>query len=94
MLTRAKNYTKTNKNNKKTDRENPRTIGKSKAIHTKSHTEAYTYTLTKREKGKKNLYLSVLPKSTSSLWDDLLCIQVFRRCRVHQVDCGNLICCS
>ena len=40
------------------DRENPRTNGKSKAIQTKSHTEAYTYTLTKREKGGKNIYRS------------------------------------
>ena len=39
------------------DRQNPRTNGKSKAIQTKSHKEAYTYTLTKREKGKKNLYI-------------------------------------
>ena len=35
------------------DRQNPRTNGKSKAVQTKSHKEAYTYTLTKREKGKK-----------------------------------------
>ena len=35
------------------DRQNHRTRGKSKAIQAKSHTEAYTYTLTKREKGKK-----------------------------------------
>ena len=35
------------------DSQNPRTNGKSKAIQTKSHKEAYTYTLTKREKGKK-----------------------------------------
>ena len=46
--------------NKKTGRENPRTNGKSKAIQTKLHTEAYTYTLTKREKGKK-IYM-VAPK--------------------------------
>ena len=38
------------------DRENPRTNGKSKAIQTKSHTEAYTYTLTKRKKGKIHIY--------------------------------------
>ena len=38
----------------KTDRWNPRTNGKSKAIQTKSHKEAYTYTFTKREKGKIN----------------------------------------
>ena len=34
------------------DRQNSRTNGKSKGIQTKSHKEAYTYTLTKREKGK------------------------------------------
>ena len=41
------------KKKKTTDRQNPRTNGKSKAIQTKLHKEAYTYTLTKREKGKK-----------------------------------------
>ena len=76
------------------DRQNPRANGKSKAIQTKSHTEAYTYTLTKREKGKKYIYISWLPKSTPSIWDDSLSIQVFHRCRVHQVDCGDLIRCS
>ena len=75
------------------DRQNPRANGKSKAIQTKSHTEAYTYTLTKREKGEKK-NISLLPKSTSSVWDDSLSIQVFHRCRVHQVDCGDLIHCS
>ena len=40
---------------KKTDRQNPRTHGKSKAIQTKSHKEAYTYTITKREKGKRHI---------------------------------------
>ena len=78
MITSAKNYTK--KNKKKTDRENPRTNGKSKAIQTKSHTEAYTYTLTRREKGE-NIYILLLPKSTSSIWDDSLSIQVCHRCR-------------
>ena len=34
----------------------PRTNGKSIAIPTKSHKEAYTYTLTKREKGKIYIY--------------------------------------
>ena len=65
---------------KKADRQNPRTNGKSKAIQTKSHTEAYTYTLAKREKGKK-IYILLLPKFTSSIWDDSLSIQVFHRCR-------------
>ena len=77
------------------DRQNPKTNGKSKAIQTKSHTETYAYTLTKREKGKKKyIYISLFPKFTSSIWDDLLSIQVFHRCRVHQVDCGDLIHCS
>ena len=71
LITSTKNYTK-NKN-QKTDRQNPRTIGKSKAIQTKSHTEAYTYTLTKREKGI-NIYISLLPKSTASIWDDSLSV--------------------
>ena len=45
---------------KKNGETDPRTNGKSKAIQTKSPTEAYTYTLTKREKGK-NIYI-VAPK--------------------------------
>ena len=53
MITSAKNYTKNktkqNNTNKKTDRQNPRTDSKSKAIQTISHKETYTYTLTKRE---------------------------------------------
>ena len=51
MITSTKNYTKKTKT--KTDSQYPRTNGKSKAIQTKSHKEAYKYTLTKREKGKK-----------------------------------------
>ena len=51
MITSAKNYTK-KQNKTKPDRQNPRTNGKSKAIQIKSHKESYTYTLTKREKGK------------------------------------------
>ena len=38
------------------DRQNPRTNGKSKPIQIKSHKAAYTYTPTKREKGK-NIYI-------------------------------------
>ena len=62
------------------DRQNPRPNGKSKAIQTESHREAYIYTLTEREEGKK-IYISLLLKSTSSVWDDSLSIQVFHRCR-------------
>ena len=47
MIRSAKNYTK---KRKIMDRQNPRTNGKSKAIPTKSHKEAYTYTLTKGAK--------------------------------------------
>ena len=57
MITSAKNYTKVKK---KMDRQKPRTNGKTKAIQTKSPKEAYTYTLTKREKRKK--YINILKK--------------------------------
>ena len=40
------------------DRQNPRTNGKSKAIHTKSHKEAHTYTPTKGKKFK-NIYIYI-----------------------------------
>ena len=53
MITSAKSYTK---EKKKTDRQNPKTNGKSKAIQRKSHKEAFTYTLTERGKGK-NIYI-------------------------------------
>ena len=45
------------KKEKRMNRQNPRTNGKSKPIQTKSHKETYTYTLTKREKGGKNTYI-------------------------------------
>ena len=58
MITSAKIYTKTNKQQEqKTDRQNPRTNGKSKALQTKLHKEAYTYTLPKGEKG--NIYINI-----------------------------------
>ena len=50
------------------ERQNPRTYGKSKSIQTKSHNEAYTYTLklTKRVKGKKNIYIYKRKRTTKS----------------------------
>ena len=39
------------------DKQNPKTNGKSKAIPEKSHNEAYTYTLRKREKGKHYIHI-------------------------------------
>ena len=48
-----KNFlSKKKKTKKKTDGLNPRTNCERKAIQTKFHPEAYTYTLTKKEKGK------------------------------------------
>ena len=38
------------------DGQNPKTNGESKSIQTKSHTEAYTYTLPERGKGEKIIY--------------------------------------
>ena len=38
------------------DGQYPRTNGESRAIQTKSHTEAYTYTFTKRGKGEKIIF--------------------------------------
>ena len=58
MITSTKNYTKNKTNKQKTDRQNPRTNGKSKVMQTNSHKEAYTYTLTKIEKEKIYIYIS------------------------------------
>ena len=78
MITSAKNYTKEKQKKQtkkatKTDRQNPRTNGKSKAIQTKSHREAYTYTLIKRGKGKIIYCCSQSP--SSQFLDDSLSIQ-------------------
>ena len=59
MITSAENYTKKNKQTKKTDRQSPWTNGKSKGIQTNSHKEAYTYT--QKEKMEKYIYI-VAPK--------------------------------
>ena len=57
---------KRKKKYKKMNRENPRRNGKSKPMQTKSHEEAYTYTLTKREKGGKNIYIYIKKKEESN----------------------------
>ena len=67
MITSAKNYTKKTPKNPKNPNSNPRTNGKSKAIQTKLHKEAYTYTLTKREKGKKIYILKKRKRETKSI---------------------------
>ena len=59
MITSAKKYSK----EKKKDRQNPKTHGKSKAMQTKSHKEAYRYTLTKTVKGK--IYIFFLKEESN-----------------------------
>ena len=68
------------KKKKKMDRQNRRKNGKTKAIQTKSHREAYTYTLTTREKGGKSIYCCS-QSPPPQFWDDSLSIQVFQRCK-------------
>ena len=48
------------------DRQNPRLNGKSKAVQTKSHKEAYTYTQ-KEKKEKKYIYLLGSLRSSASV---------------------------
>ena len=74
------------------DRQNPRTNGKSKAVERKSHTEAYTYTITKEKKGK-NIYI-LAPKLHHLNLGLLIVYSGIPQMQVHQVDCGDLICCS
>ena len=66
MITSAKNYTK--KKERKTDRQNPRTNGKSKTIQTKitqGSIHIHTY---KKRKWKKHIYiLKKRKRSTKSI---------------------------
>ena len=50
-------------------------------LYRQNHTQKHTHTHSQKEKKGKNIYISLLPKSTSSIWDDSLSIQVFHRCR-------------
>ena len=94
MITRAKNYTNKKKTKTKMDRQTVGQMVKAK-LYRQNHTQKHTHTHPQKEKkGKKYVYISLLPKSTSSIWVDPLSIQVFHRCRVHQVDCADLIHCS
>ena len=56
------------------DRQNPRTNGKSKAVQGKSHIEAYTYTLTKREKGKLYIYIYRCSQSPPPQFEMIRCL--------------------
>ena len=55
MITSTINYTKKEKL-KKTDRENPKTYGKSKAIQTK-HTKKHTHTHLQKEKKQEKIFI-------------------------------------
>ena len=83
MITNAKNYTeKPQKTSKKTKKRTYRTLGQmvKPKLYRQNHTEKYTHTHSQKEKkGKK--YISLLPKSTFSIWDDSFSVQVFHRCR-------------
>ena len=61
------------------DRQKPRKNGKTK-LYRQSHRQKHTHTHSQKEK-KGKIYISLLPKSTSSILDDLLAILVFHRCR-------------
>ena len=96
MITSAKNYIKQNKTKqkqKRTDRTKNGQMLKAK-LYRQNHTQKNTHTHSQKEKKGKNIYIMLLLKSTSSIWEDSLSIQVFHRCRVHQADCGDLIRCS
>ena len=40
-----------------------------------------TLSSTRKNRKRKNIYISLLPKSTASIWDDSFSVQVFHRCR-------------
>ena len=50
-------------------------------LYRQTHTQKRTHTHSQKEKKGKYIYISLLPKSTSSVWDDSLSIQLFHRCR-------------
>ena len=54
-----------NPKKQKTDNQSPRKNGDSKAMQTKSHKEAYTYTLNKKRK-RKNIYIYFKKKEESN----------------------------
>ena len=52
-------------------------------LYRQNHTQKHTHTHSQKEKKKKKI--SLLPKSTSLIWDDSLSIQVFHRYRYIQL---------
>ena len=68
MITSAKNYTKkTKKPKKQTDRTLVQMV-KAKLCR-QNHTQKHIHAHSQKEKKGKNMYI-LLPKSTSSIWDD------------------------
>ena len=64
MTTSAKTYTK--KKEKKNGQTEPQDKWKKKSCTDKSHKEAYTYTLTKREKGTKEYFQGLSQEDSAS----------------------------
>ena len=96
MITSTENCTKKTKQKEElTKKWTVRSLGEmvKAKLYRQNHTQKHTHTHSQKEKKGKNIYILLLPKSTFSIWDDSLSIQVFHRCRVHQVDCGDLIRC-
>ena len=91
MITSAKNYTK---KEQKTDR----TLGQmvKAKVYRQNHTKKHTHTHSQKVKKEKiRIYIYFCSQSPPPQFsDNSLSFQVFHRCGVHQVDCGDLICCS
>ena len=96
MITSIKNYTTTKQNKTKKQKQTDRALGQLvkaelyRQNHRKKHTRIHS------QKGKKaKKYIShCSQRPPPQFWDDSLSIQVFQRCSIHQVDCGDLIHCS
>ena len=50
-------------------------------LYRQNHTKEHAHTQSQKEIKEIYIYMSLLPKSPSSIWDDLLSVQVFHRCR-------------
>ena len=91
MRTSAKNYTKNKiKQNRKTDRQNPMVKAK---LYSENHTKKHIHTTDKKRK-RKNIYISLLPKSTASILGQFFVYSGVPEMQVHQVACEDLIRCS
>ena len=71
------------KNKKQKKKRTERALGKmvKAKLYRQNHTQKHLHTHSQEEKKGKYIYISLLSKSTSSIWDDSLSLQVFHRCR-------------